>query len=97
MSRKRCVETITKMRFHHLHVRVWTNCEQPDRSFAAFFGPDERVVEVVDQAVSDTKFYSEENCALERLRDELEKLGHVAAYEIVDAEGNGVVVHPDSK
>ena len=95
MSRKRCVETITKTTFYGYNVRVWTNCEQPDRGLLNFMGPGAAVM----VAVIRSRYSADEdiNGALERLRDELEKLSHVVAYEIVDAEGNGVIVHPDSK
>ena len=90
--KNRCVETMTKIKFHHLHVRVWSNCEQPDRGLMGFFGPDERVIEVIERVIS-----SDEHCNVELLRNELEKLDHVAAYEIIDSEGQGVVVYPDWK
>jgi hypothetical protein len=94
--KNRCVETMTKMEFHHhLYVRVWSNCEQPDRALANFMGPDEKVVAVIN-SVLEVRLRSLTEL-LEYLRDELENLDHVAAYEIVDSEGQGVVVYPDWK
>jgi hypothetical protein len=83
---------MTKLKFHNLDVRVWSNCEQPECTLMGFFGPDKRVIEVIEQVIN-----SDENCDVELLREELEKLDHVAAYEIVDSEGQGVVVYPDWK
>ena len=93
--KNRCVEMMTKMEFHHLYVRVWSNCEQPDLALANFMGPDERVVKVITD-VMEVRFLTLTE-SLEYLRDELENLDHVAAYEIVDSEGQGVVVYPDWK
>lgn len=96
--KNRCVETMTKMRFHHLFVRVWSNCEQPELTLMGFFGPDERVIDIVEQVInSDQHKGISGYCDIELLRDELEKLEHVAAYEIVDSEGQGIVVYPDWK
>ena len=84
--KNRVVEMMTKVQYKHYTVRVWSIAKPGD------FGPDARVA----NALMDIKA---KNPAPAQIRDALEELGTdvVAAYEITNEGGHGVVVYPDWK
>ena len=84
--KNRLVEMMTKVEYKHYTVRVWSIAKSGD------FGPDARVT----NALMDIEA---KNPAPAQIRDALEELGSdvVAAYEITNISGCGVVIYPDWK
>ena len=84
--KNRVVEMMTKMQYAHYCVRVWSIAKEGE------FGPDPRVT----NALQDIGVKHPSPAVI---RDAMDKLGSdvVAAYEIINVSGNGVVIYPDWK
>lgn len=78
--KNRVYECMTRVQVGQFTVRVWSEVDE----FAV--GPDKRIVEALTLLPA--------RSALEIGR-ELDTFDGIAAYEILDANGNGALVYPD--
>lgn len=83
MPRKnRCYEQMTKVHIGRYRVRVWTT------TLNFICTPDLRILTLANEL-------DHRNPAPYIISQELDKLPNIAAYEILDTEGHGIVVYPD--
>lgn len=95
--KNRQYETMTRLEVGIYHVRVWTTVGH------LVAGPDQRIIQA---------FFEHDWLVLPRRRTVaaqpappdiasisavLDKLDHIAAYEILDQDGHGAIVYPDWK
>lgn len=77
---------MTRVPLAHWTVRVWTTEDH------IVVGPDSDVVEAVLCAAIDAPLVDDQPAFVARALDQMER---VAAYEVVDLNGNGAVVYRD--
>ena len=84
---RRHVQTITKTKIGPYDVTIWSSRLESDRALSCFMGPDAELMELAQS----TRCSSIEE-RLELLRDDLEGVARVTAYQVTDVNGNGVQV-----
>lgn len=80
-------ESMTRIVHCGLVVRVWRTERIP------VFGPDIRVV----AAIISVPYSVSKVIVVKDICDTLDKLEDIAAYEVLDNQGNGLVTYPDWK
>jgi hypothetical protein len=97
--KNRCVEAMTRCNVGPCAVRVWTDQGSTEAPLIELVGPDQNVLrrlkEVDDTWQTDAEL--DIGDVMELIRNALESLSNVAAYEILSAQQHGVVVYPDWK
>tara|TARA_R110000868_G_scaffold411755_1_gene708932 strand:- start:39047 stop:39319 length:273 start_codon:yes stop_codon:yes gene_type:complete len=90
MTLNRLTERMTRVNLKGFVVRAWTTAEEGD------YGQDHRVTGVLHDLGNRPTDWPP---AHSEIVEAIDSLGHevVAAYEILDADGNGCVIYPDWK
>lgn len=84
ITRNRCYESMTRVKVGTYMVRVWKT------EHSLFPGPDTLIEKTL-------KTFTDEYVALYKIANALDAFEAIAAYEILDADGNGAIVYPDWK
>jgi len=86
-------ETMSQLRVRNFKVRVWCSAEEDD------FGPDDNVslklAKLDQEATTGNHIFLADDSLIELIKTNLQSVPNVAAYEILNEHGDGIVIYPD--